>query len=175
MHLLRYPDPRLRRRAEPLPSAAFGTPGIERLGQALANALASLPEDERCDVLASTQVSFDPCWRVLALRTRAGIAVLCNPEITSYGEEAEEFESSVSFLCVPVRVQAPRRLVVQYRRVDGALRETECDPTGARAVWQGCESLEGGSVIDRLPVLGRVQFAARYRRKLDETIVVAAG
>jgi hypothetical protein len=64
VQILRYPDARLRRRAEPLPSSAFGTPGIARLAQEMASALASLPEEERCDVLAGTQLDIEPAWRV---------------------------------------------------------------------------------------------------------------
>jgi hypothetical protein len=41
MRVLLYPDPRLRRRAEKIPSSAFGTPGIRNLAQTLANCLAA--------------------------------------------------------------------------------------------------------------------------------------
>lgn len=174
MRILHYPDARLRRRAEPLPGAAFGTPGIEKYARGLAGAFALLGEEERADVVAGTQVDFDPPWRVVALRTPRGITVLCNPEVTSYGEEVLEFETCVSFLCCPVRVVAPRRLTVQYRRPDGATREVVCDPTGARAVWQGVESLDGRLVIDRLAPPGKLAFAARYRRELDKRILVPA-
>jgi peptide deformylase len=172
VRLLYYPDARLRRRAEPIPASAFGTPGIDRYGQALASVLGSVGEDQRGDVLASTQVDLDPPFRMLALKTASGITLLCNPTIKSYGDEVEEFEASLSFLCVPVRLPAPRKLTVEYRRPDGARREVVCDPTGARAVWQGCESLDGRMVVDRLPPLGKLAFVARYRRELDGALVV---
>ena len=170
MRVLLYPDPRLRRRAEKIPSSAFGTPGIRNLAQALANCLAAL-EREMGDVLACTQVEIDPPWRVLALRTPRGIAVMCNPEITSHENEVVEFEMSFSFLSTPVQLLAPRKLTVQYRTPEGERREVECDPTGARAVWQGCESLEGKLVIDRLAPLQKLVFASKYRRALDEKVV----
>lgn len=176
MRLLRYPDARLRRRAEPLPSSAFGTPGIERYCRVLGELLGAT---EGTDCLAATHVDLDPPWRVLALRVPSprpgkpwGVTVLCNPEVVSHADEVVEFETCLPFWCVPVRVAAPRALTVRYRVPGGGNREVECDPVGSRAVWQGCEALDGRLVTDRLTLREKLAFVARYRRKLSGDVEV---
>src|ERR1019366_7614600 len=61
-----FPDPKRRRRAETVPDAVFGTSGLREYCQLLANLLVAV---EQADVLAGTQIDFDPSWCVLALQT----------------------------------------------------------------------------------------------------------
>lgn len=180
MTVLYFPDVRLRRRADPLPSSAFGTPGLRDYAQYLANDLHSVTAsgEDFCDVLAATHIDLNPPWRVIALRTAGavgGISLLCNPEIRDERDNVIEFETCAAFLCVPVRLAAPRHLTVQYRGIDGKMRETDCDPTGARAVFQGVESLNGRILLDRMPGMEKLKFTARYRRKLDGKVLPASG
>ena len=169
MTVLYYPDARLRRRATMLPGSAFATPGLERYA---AGMMADLAGVELCDVLAGPQVDFDPPWRVLAVRTPAGITTLCNPEMKDEADEVVEFETSASFLSIPVQLPAPRKLTVSYRTVDGSRREVVCDPGGARAVWQGMAALEGRLPVDRMTPMGALAFVSKYRRKLGKTLTV---
>lgn len=168
MRLLTYPrdEMRLRRRATALPSDAFNTPQIRQLAEALADALEPI---DGVDVLASTQVDFDPCWRILVMRTASGSAILCNPRVRSHEGEAFELGACASFACVPERTICPRKVVVEYRRIDGRMAETECGPSGARALWQGIDSLDGKLYLDRMSVVQRGPFLERVRaRRMQE-------
>ena len=109
---------------------------------------------------------------MLAVRTPGGITVLCNPEMKDEADEVVEFETSASFLSIPVQLPAPRKMTVSYRMVDGSKREVVCDPGGARAVWQGMAALEGRLPIDRMTPMGALAFVAKYRRKFEKKLVV---
>jgi peptide deformylase len=169
--VLLFPNEKLRRRASPLPDSAFGTSGLRDYCQLLANLLKAT---ERAHVLASTQIDFDPPWRVLALSvdnaSGGGCSILCNPVIKDEGGEAVEFEMSASFACVPVMLSAPDRLTVQYRKPMGERREVVCQRSGARSVFQGGESLNGKPLVDRMTAAGAMAFIRRYREEIDERV-----
>ena len=169
--ILQYPHPLLRRVAEALPSSAFATPGLTRYAQAISNLMVTrgLGDMPPADVLAATHASLDDMqWRLIALRTASGVSVLCNPEIVEFDGERLEFEASYPFASVPCLVKGPRKLTVRYRRVDGTENEIECQPSGARAVWQGVAGLNGSLIIDRLTGGEVIRFVKRYQRKLIE-------
>src|ERR1019366_2077361 len=85
-----FPDPKLRRRAETVPDAVFGTSGLREYCQLLANLLVAV---EQADVLAGTQIDFEPSWCVLALQTSdKAVSVLLNPVIRDESGESVAFE-----------------------------------------------------------------------------------
>jgi peptide deformylase len=175
-----FPDPKLRRRAETVPDAVFGTSGLREYCQLLANLLVAV---EQADVLAGTQIDFDPSWCVLALQTgndarsisshKTSVSVLLNPVIRDESGEAVEFEKSASFACVPCLLSAPTKMTVEYRKVDGTRRKVECSRSGARAIFQGCESLKGKPVIDRMTAVAAHQLVQRFKEYLEERLAPA--
>lgn len=162
MRVLYFPEDemRLRRRATELPADAFGTPQIRELGELLAEAIGYF---ENVDVLATTQLDFDPAWRMLVLRTPRGNSILCNPRIRSHADESLELSACASFACVPERLSFPRKLTVEFRRLDGKREEVECGASGARAVWQGIESLDGKIFLDRIHTFAKGPFLRKVR------------
>jgi len=166
--IVQFPSDKLRRRAEPLSDAAFGTSGLRDYCQVLANLLTAA---ERADVLAGTMVDFDPAWRVLAMSANNGaVSILCNPEIRDMSGEQIGFEPCASFACVPAVLSAPGRLVVQYRKPDGTRREVVCTRSGARAVFQGVEALNGKIVLDRMSLQMAHQYVRKYREDIEEQL-----
>lgn len=163
-----FPDPKLRRRAEKVPDAVFDTSGLRDYCQLLANLLVAV---EQADVLAGPQVDFDPSWCVLAVQVgEQAASILVNPQIRDERGEAVEFERSASFACVPALLSAPTSLTVEYRKIDGARRVIECTRSGARAIFQGCESLVGKPIIDRMTAAGAHQLVQRFRESLEERL-----
>ena len=169
--LVLFPDRKLRRRAESLPGSAFGTSTLRTYCQVIANLLTSA---ERAHVLAATQVDLDPAWRVIAVSAengKSGVSILCNPVVTNEGGGSLDFENSASFACVPCQLSAPSKLTVEYRTPDGKARKVECTRTGARAVFQGVESLNGKIILDRMSAPAALDYTRRYRQELDERLV----
>jgi peptide deformylase len=166
-----FPDPKLRRRAETVPDAVFGTSGLREYCQLLANLLVAV---EQADVLAGTQIDFEPSWCVLALQTSdKAVSVLLNPVIRDESGESVAFEKSASFACVPCLLSAPTKMTVEYRKVDGTRRKVECSRSGARAIFQGCESLKGKPVIDRMTAVAAHQLVQRFKEYLEERLAPA--
>ena len=165
MRVLMFPEDemRLRRKAEDLPSDAFNTEPIRQLAEVLA---ATLEGIDNVDVLASTQLAFDPPWALLALKGPKGISILCNPRVRTHSGESFELGACASFAGVPERLLCPMRLTVEFRRLDGMLREQECGASGARAVWQGIDSLRGKLFSDRMsPIAQKPGFFQKVRRQ----------
>lgn len=170
IEVLLFPNQKLRRRADKLPSAVFGSSPLRDYCQILANCLKSV---EAADVLAATQISFDPAWQVLALlpaNVNGAVAILCNPEVRDESGEQVGFERCASFACTPALLSAPEKLVVEYRTPEGQARKVECKRSGARAVFQGVESLKGKIVLDRMTLQGAHQYVRRYREEIEERL-----
>lgn len=170
--LVMFPHQGLRRRAIPVDSASFGTTGLRDYCQALSNILTAV---ERADVLAGTQLSTDPAFRVLCVAMNreepgkpAQNSVLINPEISDLAGESVDFENCASFACTPALVSAPASLVVRYRTFEGGRREVKCSRSGARAVFTGVESLNGRPMVDRMTAPQAMQLVKRYREDIQE-------
>jgi len=153
---------RMRRRATELGPEAFGTPTLRDLAELLSSVLEPI---DGVDVLATTQVDFDPCWSMLALRTPGGMSILCNPKVRSTSGESYELGACASFVCVPERTICPVTVVVGYRSLDGRLREVGCGASGSRAIWQGIDSLNGKLFLDRMDIVTKARFLKNVRRK----------
>jgi peptide deformylase len=172
VRVLLFPSDALRRRAELCPESAFGTSAFREYCQRMVNMFVAV---ERADVLAATQVEHPAC-RLLVLGTsNAGTAgaVLVNPVVRDLGGEHVGWENSASFACVPAMLSAPTKLVVEYRTPNGERRKVVCSRSGARAVFQGEESLNGKPLVDRMSAQAAHQFMRRYREELEERIAPA--
>lgn len=155
--LLHFPEDArlLRREAQPVPDALFGTPELRAVCQTLGVVMLS----NRGAGLAATQIDVEPCRRVITIGEDSNIwMALCNPRILRHWGTQTGPEGCLSFASVQEKLDAPAHLVVGYRDPDGREQEVECAGFRARAVWHETLHLDGHLLIDRMGTLQRRLF-----------------
>jgi len=156
--ILHYPDPRLRRRAEPVPAV---TDAVRRLVDDMAETMYDAPGVG----LAAIQV--DEPWRVVVIdtsETRDRLQVFINPEIlSSEGEQSFE-EGCLSVPGIFEDVTRAQRIRVRALNRDGEPFELQVEGLLATCIQHEIDHLDGKVFVDYLSRLKQ----SRIRKKLEK-------
>lgn len=158
LHILHYPDPRLRTRAEPVDAV---TDEIRRLADDMLETMYDAPGIG----LAATQVNVHK--RVLVIDVsddRSRPMVFINPEILTADGMEETQEGCLSVPGYFDTVQRAERVRVRALDRDGGPFELEADGLLAVCVQHEIDHLDGKLFVDYLSGLKR----KRLRRRLEK-------
>ncbi len=161
--ILLHPDPRLRRRAEPV---AAITPEIARMAEDMLATMYDAPGIG----LAAPQVGVSKRLVVMDCVKQADAPprpmVLVNPEVTWRSPETRIYEEGC--LSIPetfAEIERPATVRVRWTGLDGAAREEPFEGLWATCVQHEIDHLDGRLFIDRLSPLRR-QLITRRMEKL---------
>ncbi len=156
--ILHYPDPRLRRRANPVPEI---NNDIRRLVDDMAATMYDAPGIG----LAAIQVN-EP-WRIVVIDispTRDQLQVFINPEILSRDGEQELEEGCLSVPGIYEPVTRARHIRVRALDRDGQPFELEAEDLLATCIQHEIDHLDGKVFVDYLSRLKQT----RIRKKLEK-------
>jgi peptide deformylase len=156
--ILHYPDPRLRRKASPVPEV---TDDIRRLVDDMAATMYDAPGIG----LAAIQVN-EP-WRVIVIDispARDQLQVFVNPEIAAREGEQELEEGCLSVPGIYEPVTRARRIRVRALNRDGQPFEIEAEGLLATCIQHEIDHLDGKVFVDYLSRLKQT----RIRKKLEK-------
>jgi peptide deformylase len=163
LSILKYPDPRLYRKAEPV---AVVDEGIRKLVDDLAETMYAAPGVG----LAATQV--DVHKRVIVIDTsdtRDQLLVLINPEIvTREGTQLRE-EGCLSLPGIYEPVERSLSIRVRALGRDGQPFEIEAEDLLAVCIQHEMDHLEGKVFVDYLSRLKRERIRARLQKQLKQS------
>jgi len=157
MHVVLYPDPVLRQRAEPVVSID------EELRRAARGMFETMYGASGVG-LAATQVGL--LVRVFVLNPTGAPRdelVLINPEILRQSGEQVVEEGCLSLPGVTGSIRRPAEVVVQGYDLKGNEVECECHELCARAVCHEMDHLNGRLIIDRMGPAARLSNGARLK------------
>jgi peptide deformylase len=159
--IITLPDPRLRRRAEPV--AAIDE-GLRRLAADMLETMYDAPGIG----LAATQIGVMQRVFVMDCAEKdqpPAPLVAINPEIVWSSEEVETCEEGcLSIPEVYEEVSRPARVRMRWTDLDGIEQEREFDGRPAVCVQHELDHLNGKLFIDRLSVVKRTMIANRMRK-----------
>jgi len=159
LHILEYPDPRLRKVAAPV--TTFGA-DLEKLVADMAETMYAAPGVG----LAATQV--DVHKRVIVIDisdTKDQLQVFVNPVLQSAEGEAECEEGCLSVPGYYDKVTRAERVVVRAQDARGATFEIEAEGLLAVCIQHEMDHLEGKVFVEHLSPLKRARLLARLRKK----------
>lgn len=167
--ILLYPDPALRRPADP----------VSRFDAELAELTAAIVETMHAAPgvgLAAPQVGHS--LRLAVVDVSAGedpeaVMVLVNPHIVAEEGSAVEIEGCLSIPELTDKVERPARIEVEAQDLDGGSRRFSADGLTARAICHEVDHLDGVLFVDRLRGLRR-ERARRHLRRLEREAVAVA-
>ena len=160
LDILRFPDPRLRRRAEPVNAI---DDNVRRLLDDMLDTMYDAPGIG----LSAPQVNV--AKRVVTIdvsEDRSAPLCLVNPEIRSVSGETETEEGCLSLPGVYEIVRRPERIRVCALDRDGRSREIEAEGMLAVCIQHEIDHLDGRLFVDYLSRLKR----QRIRRKAEKTL-----
>ncbi len=156
--ILHYPDPRLRRKANPVPEV---TDDIRRLVDDMAETMYQAPGIG----LAAIQVN--EAWRIVIIdisETRNQLQVFINPEILSRDGEQEREEGCLSVPGIYEPVVRANRIHVRALDRDGKPTELKTEGLLATCILHEIDHLDGKVFVDYLSRLKQT----RIRKKLEK-------
>ena len=159
LHILEYPDPRLRKVAARV--TGFG-PDIEKLVADMAETMYAAPGVG----LAATQV--DVHKRVIVIDvsdTKDQLQVFVNPVLVSAEGEAECEEGCLSVPGYYDKVTRAARVTVRAQDARGATFEVEAEGLLAVCIQHEMDHLEGKVFVEHLSPLKRARLLAKLRKK----------
>jgi len=159
LHILEYPDPRLKKVASPV--TAF-TPELRKLVRDMAETMYAAPGVG----LAATQV--DVHKRLLLIdisEARDDLKVFVNPEILSAEGEAEQEEGCLSVPGYYDKVKRAARITVRAQNEHGEPFEQSAEGTLAVCIQHEMDHLVGKVFVEYLSPLKRARLASRLRKK----------
>ncbi|WP_112663998.1 peptide deformylase [Microvirga flavescens] len=156
--IVRYPDPRLRQKAE-----AVGAidDEIHALARDLADTMAAAPG------IGITGPHVGVLKRLVAIKLEHNhpLLVYVDPVVVwSSPEVAKHAEGSVSMPGVTDEIERPARVRVRYRGLDGAEREEEAEGLLAVCLQHEIDQLDGIFWIDRLSRLKRERVIKKFEK-----------
>ena len=159
LHILEYPDPRLKKVAVPV--TAF-TPEIERLVRDMAETMYAAPGVG----LAATQVDVHKRIIVIDISdTKDELRVFINPELVAAEGEAECEEGCLSVPGYYDKVTRAARVVVRAQNERGEPFTLEAEGLLAVCIQHEMDHLEGKVFVERLSPLKRARLLAKLRKK----------
>jgi len=156
--ILHYPDPRLRRKANPVPEV---TDDIRRLVDDMAETMYQAPGIG----LAAIQVN--EAWRIVVIdisETRDQLQVFINPEILFRDGEQEREEGCLSVPGIYEPVIRANRIHVRALDRDGKPTELKTEGLLATCILHEIDHLDGKVFVDYLSRLKQT----RIRKKLEK-------
>ena len=160
LEILHYPDPRLRRRADPVGAV---DDDVRRLIDDMLETMYDAPGIG----LSAPQVNV--AKRVVTVdvsKDRSGPLCLVNPEILSVDGEIETEEGCLSVPGVYELVKRPERVRVSALDRDGHCREIEAEGLLAVCIQHEIDHLDGRLFVDHLSRLKR----QRIRKKAEKAL-----
>ena len=159
LHILEYPDPRLRKVASPVTTFS---PELEKLVADMAETMYAAPGVG----LAATQV--DVHKRVIVIDvsdTKDQLQVFINPVLLAAEGEAECEEGCLSVPGYFDKVTRAARVRVAAQDVRGQRFEIEADDLLAVCIQHEMDHLEGKVFVEHLSSLKRARLLAKLRKK----------
>jgi peptide deformylase len=155
--ILRFPDPRLRRKAELV--TAFDA-GLRELVEDLFETMAAAPG------VGMTAPHIGVLQRVVVLSLPGDAKrVYVNPEILwSSDETARHEEGSVSMPGIGDEVERPARIRLRWQDLDGAEQSGEADGFLAICLQHEIDQLDGIFWLQRLSRLRRDRLVKKYEK-----------
>ena len=162
--ILRFPDPRLRTRAAPIPEIDNG---IRRLAGDMAETMYEAPGIG----LAATQVDVHKRLIVIDIsETHDELLTLINPEILECSAEAQLGEEGC--LSVPGiydKVERAERVTIKYLDLDGKQRTMEADGLLAVCIQHEIDHLNGIVFVDHLSQLKQGRIKSKLAKQARVT------
>jgi peptide deformylase len=156
--IVRFPDPRLRRRAEAVGPV---TDDIRALARDLADTMAAAPG------VGITGPHIGVSLRVMVIRLEGDPEprTYLDPEIVwSSPERQRHREGSISMPGVTDELERPARVRLRYRDLDGTRREEEAEGFRAVCYQHEIDQLDGIFWIDGLSRLKRERLVKRFEK-----------
>jgi peptide deformylase len=154
--IIRFPDPRLRQRAEPILGI---DEEIRGLAQDLAETMHAAPG------IGITAPHIGVLLRMVVIQLEGAKAphVSINPEIVRFSPEMiRHVEGSVSMPGVTDEIERHARVRVRYRGLDGLEHEEEAEGLMAVCFQHEIDQLDGIFWLDRLSRLKRDRLIKRF-------------
>ena len=156
--ILRFPDPRLRLKAEPITAI---DKGIQVLAQDLTETMRAAPGIG----IAAPHIGVLKRLVVIQLEADPAPQVYINPRIvwTSPGMVRHR-EGSVSMPSVTDEIERPARVKIAYQGLDGAEHQEDAEGLMAVCLQHEIDQLDGIFWIDRLSRLKRDRLIKRFEK-----------
>jgi peptide deformylase len=156
--IVRFPDPRLRQKAEPITA-------IDEQVRALARDLTETMHAAPGIGITAPHIGVLRRLMVIQLESDPQPHIYINPEIAwSSSEMIRHVEGSVSMPGVTEEIERPQRVRVRYKRLDGMEYEEEAKGLMAVCLQHEIDQLEGIFWIDRLSKLKRDRLIKRFEK-----------
>ena len=158
--ILKYPNPILARKAEPIPAV---TPEIRELAAGMAEAMYA----NQGVGLAAPQVGASIRMIVIDLSgpdKREALMTLVNPVVTAASGEQEDEEGCLSVRSYRTVVKRAATVTVTAQDLDGNPLTIEADELLAVCLQHEIDHLEGVLFIDRISRLKRAMYDKRVKR-----------
>ena len=157
--ILHYPDPRLKKRAEPVTEV---DESIRRLAADMAETMYAAPGIG----LAATQV--DVHKRVIVIdvtEDRSGLTVLINPEILAKEGEVVSEEGCLSVPGIYEKVKRSERVTVRALNLEGETVEIAAEGLLAVCLQHEIDHLDGKVFVDYLSPLKQSRVKAKLAKR----------
>lgn len=156
--LLRFPDPRLRQRAEPV---THFDEELRRLADDLLDTMRAAPGVG----ITAPHAGIGQRLVVIALDPASPARVYVNPQVLWASPETARFtEGSVCMPGVTEEIERPAAIRLAFQDLDGEAREEEADGFLAICLQHEIDQLDGIFWIDRLSRLKRERVIKRYEK-----------
>lgn len=158
LHILHYPDPRLRNKAEPIPE-------IDNFLREMGERMAEIMAEERGVGLASTQLGWP--YRIITLNTSGEpdkVEAYVNPVIIAKEGKMIAEEGCLSVPNVWAKVRRAERVTVRATRLNGETVEIQAEGLAARAWQHELDHLDGGLFVDRIGPAARIVIASSMKK-----------
>lgn len=156
--IIRYPDPRLRQRAEPI---AVIDEAVRALAADLVETMRAAPGIG----ITAPHVGILQRLVVIQLETDPAPHIYVNPRVIwASPETIRHMEGSVSMPGVTDEIERPARVRIVYRNLDGVECEQEGEGLMAVCLQHEIDQLDGVFWIDRLSKLKRDRLIKRYEK-----------
>jgi peptide deformylase len=156
--IIRFPDPRLRQKAEPIP-------GIDDEIRALAGDLTETMHAAPGIGITAPHIGILKRLVVIQLESDPGPHIYVNPQVTwTSSDMIHHVEGSVSMPGVTDELERHAKVRVRYRDLNGAEREQEVEGLMADCLQHEIDQLDGIFWIDRLSKLKRDRLIKRFEK-----------
>ena len=164
LRILRYPDPRLHKRASRVEAV---TDDIRQLIKDMAATMYAAPGVG----LAATQVNIHVCVIVIDVsEAHDQLRVFINPELLATSGSADMEEGCLSVPGVYEKVRRAERITVRALDADGRPFTLEAEGMLAVCIQHEMDHLEGKVFVERLSRLKQSRILSRLRKRERRTV-----
>lgn len=168
LHILRYPDPRLRQVAAPVASV---DDRIRQIIKDMADTMYAAPGIG----LAATQLDIHLRIIVIDLsETRDQLQVFINPELLAASGEIESEEGCLSVPGIFEKVRRAERVTVRALDAEGRAFTLEAQGLLAVCIQHEMDHLEGKVFVDRLSRLKQQRIRAKLKKRARSAVAAQA-